>query len=144
MKTFSNIVIGLVLFACTSCNKQGDQGPQGATGKQGSQGASLSTFYPIEGQIGINGFTKVGTIWVYSRRLPTLDNSASNLVDVTYTIDNTGNSKAVYYTMPATDVFKAGDELYATFGHDTLNINYTGAAQPAYRIYFVADVIPQP
>ena len=143
MKKFNYIVIGLLALVIFSCSKQGDQGAAGPKGDPGSQGASLGYYY-IPGYIPVGSFLGTTKAYYVYRRLPTLDISTSNLLDVIFTKDNTSNPKAVYYSMPATDVFQLKDELYYTFGHDTLTIHYTGTAMPAYQINWIADIVPQP
>jgi len=144
MKKLSFIAFVLVSsLSFTSCTKQGDTGAAGATGPAGSQGQNLSYYY-IPGYILPGGFTGSAAPYQFIDILPTLDSHNSNLVYVSFTIQDPSDPKAIYYSMPATNVFTTGDELYYTFGHDTLAIFYTGASQPGYQINWRADIIPQP
>jgi|SRR6185312_1506151 len=115
-------IMSVIIFAGCLKNENTDVGPKGPTGKAGLPGGALSGGYSIQPQLSAQNVSN-GTSPLYfaSFAFPTYKDS-----NYTYLINvfvNRLNTKE-WYKLPQYNVYSTGDEIYSSFGHDTIKVFY--------------------
>ncbi len=142
MKAIKYLII-LAVSVCifSSCSKQ-VAGPTGPTGPQGTQGPASSYKVTVD-SIQPSQWLSSGSQYYFTIAPVTyLTTSNSNIVEVYYSTSL--GQLGVYYELPLSPNFNAGDWLYFDYSNYEVNVLYASNSAPSQQIYVKVVIISQP
>jgi hypothetical protein len=129
MKKIIYTFLAVSVIVLAGCLKN-EAGPTGSTGPAGSTGAPGGDLTPIQLYPLLNAHYMAfgsGSNYFGFNTLPGYNKNYTYSISVTVQRDCVPAAKEVY-TLPISNVYAPGDEIYATIGHDSVKINYYNPA----------------